>query len=130
MLRSLVLALSLVAGSGLVIHHARADTPAVEDTRFPIPKDAEAPEATKGGPRKPGKASGGGRISTYRVPRGRAAVLDETRAALKAQKWEILSDVASPSGNAQRIQAKRAGGVWKASFTGDKNETVIILTSP
>jgi hypothetical protein len=88
---------------------------------FPLPADAKAPEATKGG---------GGKIKTYSVPRGKAAVTEETRAALKTGKWAIVKDEPSPSGNATRIQAKKGGQLWKVSFTGDDKQTVIILTSP
>jgi hypothetical protein len=88
---------------------------------FPLPADAQAPQATKGG---------GGRIRTYSVPRGKAAVTAETRAALKSGKWEIVKDEPSPSGNATRIQAKKGGKLWKVSFTGDDKQTVIILTVP
>ena len=123
MLRSLAFALSLVAASAIVPAIARADAPAETRVSFPLPADAKSPEAapTKGG---------GGRIKTYSVPRGRAAVTDETRAALKKGKWEIVKDEPSPSGNATRIQAKQAGQLWKVSFTGDDKQTVIILTSP
>jgi hypothetical protein len=121
MLRSLVFALSLVAASAIAPHLARAEAPVAERAIFPIPADAKAPEATKGG---------GGKIRTYNVPRGKAAVTDETRAALKSGKWEIVKDEASPSGNATRIQAKKAGQLWKVSFTGDDKDTVIILTVP
>lgn len=121
MLRSLVFALAAVAASTLA--PARADTPAAEaEVRFPLPKDATSqPDYRKGG---------GGRIATYDVPRGKVAVTDEVRAALKEGKWEILKDEPSPSGNATRIQAKKGGKVWKVSFTGDKDRTTIIVTLP
>jgi hypothetical protein len=123
MLRSLAFAfaLSLVAASAIVPAVARADAPVAVSVRFPLPADAEAPQPTKGG---------GGKIQTYTVARGRAAVTDETRAALKKGKWEIVKDEPSPSGNATRIQAKQGGQLWKVSFTGDDKQTVIILTSP
>jgi hypothetical protein len=88
---------------------------------FPLPTDAEAPAPTKGSE---------GRITTYRVPRGRDAVVTECRAALKSGGWEITKDEPSPSGNALRLTVKKNGAIWKASFTGDASRTVIILTSP
>ncbi len=121
MVRSLAFALSLVAGSAIVPAIARAEAPAEARVSFPLPADVQAPKATKGG---------GGKIQTYSVPRGKAAVTAEARAALKTGKWEIVKDEPSPSGNATRIQAKKAGQMWKVSFTGDDKQTVIILTSP
>ena len=121
MLRALAVAFSLVAAPAIVLAE-RAEPPAeTAAVSFPLPKDARAPEAAKGG---------GGRINTYSVPRGRAPVTAEVRAALKKDKWEIVADEPSPSGNATRIQAKKAGQLWKASFTGDDTRTVIILTRP
>lgn len=121
MVRSLAFALSLVAASAIVPAIARAEAPARAKVSFPLPADAETPRVTKGG---------GGKIQTYTVPRGKAAVTAQTRAALKSGKWEIVKDEPSPSGNATRIQAKQAGQLWKVSFTGDDKQTVIILTSP
>ena len=121
MLRSLAFALSLVAASVIVPAIARAEAPIQANLSFPLPADAKAPAPTKGG---------GGKIHTYSVPRGKAAVTDQTRAALKRGKWEIVKDEPSPSGNATRIQAKQGGRLWKVSFTGDDKQTVIILTSP
>lgn len=121
MVRSLVLALSLFAAPAIAPVLARAEAPVTAAATFPIPADAKAPEQTKGG---------GGKIRTYSVPRGKAVVTEEARAALKKGKWEIVKDEASPSGNATRIQAKQAGRLWKASFTGDDKECVIILTVP
>lgn len=121
MLRSLAFALSLVAAQATAPATARAEAPVTESVRFPLPADAQAPQATKGG---------GGKIQTYNVPRGKAAVTDEARAALKSAKWEIVKDEPSPSGNATRIQAKKGGQLWKVSFTGDDKRTVIILTVP
>lgn len=121
MVRSLVLALSLLATAATVPSLARAEAPAVADPTFPLPADAKAPAAVKGG---------GGKIRTYSVDRGKDAVTDEVRAALKKAKWEIVKDEPSPSGNATRIQAKQAGKLFKVSFTGDAKRTVIILTVP
>ena len=121
MLRALALALSLVAASTIAPATARAEAPAVADPVFPLPADAKAPQMAKGG---------GGRIQTYSVSRARTVVTDEVRAALKKGKWQIVKDEPSPSGNATRIQAKKAGKLWKVSFTGDTQQTVIILTSP
>ncbi len=121
MVRSFVFALSLVAAPAIAPSVARAEAPATQPAVFPIPADAATPAPTKGG---------GGKIQTYNVPRGKTAVTDETRAALKSGKWEIVKDEPSPSGNATRIQAKQAGKLWKVSFTGDDKRTVIILTSP
>lgn len=120
MLRALVLAVALI--TPLLPTAARAEAPVVAaDPVFPLPKDAAAPAAVKGG---------GGKIQTFNVPRGRTVVTDELRAALKAQKWEIVKDEPSPSGNATRIQAKKAGKLWRVSLTGDTSRTVIILTLP
>ncbi|MEO7095161.1 MAG: hypothetical protein ABI175_18010 [Polyangiales bacterium] len=121
MLRSLAFALSLVAASAIAPGVARAEAPVEARATFPLPADAKAPAPTKGG---------GGKINTYNVPRGKAVVTDETRAALKSGKWEIVKDEPSPSGNATRIQAKKGGLLWKVSFTGDDKQTVIILTVP
>jgi hypothetical protein len=121
MLRSLAFALSLVAAPAIVPATARADAPVTDSATFPLPADAQAPAPTKGG---------GGKINTYSVPRGKTAVTEEARAALKSGKWEIVKDEPSPSGNATRIQAKKGGKLWKASYTGDDKRTVIILTSP
>lgn len=120
MLRALVLAVALI--TPLVPAPVRAEAPVAEaEPSFPLPKDAAAPAAVKGG---------GGKIQTFNVPRGRVAVTDELRAALKAQKWDIVKDEPSPSGNATRIQAKKAGKLWRVSLTGDASRTVIILTLP
>ncbi|MBL0214855.1 MAG: hypothetical protein IPQ07_13350 [Myxococcales bacterium] len=121
MLRSLALALSLLTAAAAIPSIAYAEAPAVAEPTFPLPADAKAPEAVKGG---------GGKIRTYSVERGKAVVTDEVRAALKAGKWEIVKDEPSPSGNATRIQAKKAGALFKVSFTGDAKRTVIILTVP
>jgi len=120
MLRSLAFALLLVGSSVPAAVHAEAPV-AAESAAFPLPADAAAPQATKGGD---------GKIKTYNVPRGKTAVTEETRAALAKGKWEIVKDEPSPSGNATRIQAKKGGQLWKASFTGDDKRTVIILTVP
>lgn len=121
MLRSLMFALSLIAAPAMVSLVARAEAPLAGSATYPLPADAEAPQPTKGG---------GQKIRTYNVPRGKTVVTDEARAALRSGKWEIVKDEPSPSGNATRIQAKRAGKLWKASYTGDDNRTVIILTVP
>jgi hypothetical protein len=121
MLRALAVALSLVVVVPVAAYADRAEPPAEVAVVFPLPKDAQAPAPTKGG---------GGRIDTYSVPRGRAVVTAEVRASLKKGKWEIVKDEPSPSGNATRIQAKKAGQLWKVSFTGDADRTVIILTRP
>ena len=122
MLRALVLSVALITPLAPAVVYAEAPAaPAEAEPVFPLPKDAKAPEAVKGG---------GGKIRTYNVPRGKAAVADELRAALKAGAWEIVKDEASPSGNATRIQAKKAGKVWRASVTGDTARSVIILTVP
>lgn len=120
MLRALV-ALSLIVIPATVVADRVQPPAATESVSFPLPKDARAPEAVKGG---------GGKIGTYDVPRGRDAVTAEVRASLKKDKWEIVKDEPSPSGNATRIQAKKGGQLWKVSFTGDATRTVIILTRP
>ncbi len=122
MLRALAVALSLLVMSVTTGFADRAEPPAeTEAVSFPLPKDAKAPEMAKGG---------GGKIGTYSVPRGREVVTTEVRASLKKDKWEIVKDEPSPSGNATRIQAKKGGQLWKVSFTGDATRTVIILTRP
>jgi hypothetical protein len=126
MLRSLALALSVLAASVIAASVvapslAHADAGATEPVRFPMPKDAEPPQPTKGS---------GGKVETWTVPRGRTIVTEEVRAALKKEKWAIVKDEPSPSGNATRIQAKKGGQLYKASFTGDTSQTVIILTLP
>ncbi len=121
MLRSLALALSLLTATAALPGIAHAEAPVVAEPTFPLPADAQAPAPVKGG---------GGKIRTYSVNRGRIIVTDEVRAALKAGKWEIVKDEPSPSGNATRIQAKKAGTLFKVSFTGDAKRTVIILTGP
>lgn len=121
MLRAFMLALSFAGATMITAPLARAEAPAAVAATYPLPPDAKAPEVVKGG---------GGRIRTYKVPRGRAAVVTEARAALAAGKWQIVKDEASPSGSATRIQAKRGGALWKASYTGDDNATVIIVTAP
>ncbi len=122
MVRSVVLALSLLAPLALSPSVARAEAVAEVEVRFPLPSDAVAPSTTTKG--------GGGRIKTYTVARGRKVVTDEVRASLKKGKWQILKDEPSPSGNATRIQAKQAGKLYKVSFTGDDSRTAIILTEP
>lgn len=97
-----------------------AQKPAATAT-FPLPEGATGDTAVKGG---------GGRIRTYQVARGRDAVATETRAALKKGAWEITKDEPSPSGNAIRITAKKAGKEWVARFTGDAAKTTLILTAP
>lgn len=132
MLRALAISLSLlITGAAIVPAAARADAPAGEVT-FPLPADATRNEGFREGKPTADKISkgGDGRIVTYNVPRGRTAVTDEVRASLKKGKWEILKDEPSPSGNATRIQAKKGGKLFKVSFTGDKDRTVIILTLP
>jgi hypothetical protein len=121
MLRCLALALSLLAASVAAPTLAHADAGATEPVRFPMPKDAEPPQPTKGS---------GGKVETWTVPRGKAAVLVEVRAALKKEKWAIVKDEPSPSGGATRLQVKKGGKLYKASFTGDTARTVIILTFP
>lgn len=121
MLRSLVLATSLLAAPAALSTVAHAEAPAASSAVYPLPADAKAPAPAKGG---------GGKIATYSVPRGRTAVVTEAREALRTGKWEIVKDEPSPSGNAVRIQAKKAGALWKASYTGDDKATVIILTAP
>ncbi len=54
----------------------------------------------------------------------------EALASLASGKWEVVKDEPSPSGTATRIQARKSGKLWKASFTGDDKQTVIILTVP
>jgi len=98
-----------------------AEAPPASQASFPLPKDAAAPKAAKGG---------GGRIQTFSVPRGREAVVTEVRGLLQAGRWEITKDEPSPSGNAIRLTVKKSGRVWKASFTGDDQRTVLILTAP
>ena len=122
MLRALLLAVALITPLAPAVARAQAPAPPVAaDPVFPLPKDAKPPMAVKGG---------GGKIRTYEVPRGRAKVVEELRAALKAGTWEIQKDEQSPSGNATRIQAKKADKVWRASITGDDAKSVIILTVP
>jgi hypothetical protein len=103
---------------------------------FPLPKDAtrQTSENKKQPTKEPapskGDKSGASRIQIYDVPRARAEVVTEVRAALKKDGWEITKDEPSPSGNAVRLTIKRSGKVWKASFTGDDKRAVIILTVP
>ncbi len=122
MLRAVILAVSLTASVALAPAVAHAEAVPETEVRFPLPADAVAPPTTTKG--------GGGRIKTYIVERGRRLVTDEVRAALKKDRWEVLKDEPSPSGNATRIQAKKAGKLYKVSFTGGDARTAIILTAP
>jgi hypothetical protein len=102
---------------------------------FPLPKDATpqkaaASDKTSKKPSAPSKKTAPPRITVYDVPRGRDAVVAEVRAALKKDGWEITKDEPSPSGNAVRLTVKRSGKLWKASFTGDDQRAVLILTAP
>ena len=129
MLRSCALWISLAAAVAAVAPPsiARAEAPAPEPVAFPLPKDA-SPAAQ---PTAPGKTKApSARIQLWNVPRAKPVVTTEVRAALRSGKWEIVKDEPSPSGTATRIQAKKDGRLWKASFTGDATRTVIILTVP
>ncbi len=95
--------------------------PAASPATFPVPKDAGAPSAAPGGD---------GKIQLYKVPRGRDAVVAEVREALKTGGWTVTKDTASPSGNAIRLEVKKGEIVIMARFTGDANQTAIILTLP
>jgi len=127
-LRLLVVMVAFGVAAGPIVSVGEAAPPSppaesmpVVQESFPLPKDAAAPQAAKGG---------GGRIQTFSVPRGREAVVTEVRGLLKAGRWEIMKDEPSPSGNAIRLTVKKSGRVWKASFTGDATRTVLILTAP
>lgn len=104
-----------------------APVAAAPDAEFPLPKDAQAPAAVKGG---------GGKLATFQVPRGRDVVVGEVRKALEAGGWVITKDEAAPSGNAVRMVVRtggkggKGGKEWRASFTGDATRTVVILTRP
>ncbi len=127
MRRSLLAVLVAVAVPGPIVSVAAAETVvAKESATFPLPKDAVAQR----GDDKPSKKSPDTRIAIYDVARGRDAVVTEVRAALQAGAWEVVTDVASPSGNAVRLTVKKGGKTWKASVTGDDKQAVIIVTAP
>ena len=111
-----------LGGGGPIVSVAEAEVAVARaPDRFPLPKDAasQTDKMSK-------KASS--RITTYDVPRSRDAVVTEARAALKTGKWEVVKD--APSGNAVRLTVKKNGKTWKASFTGDDKQAVIIVTAP
>ena len=87
---------------------------------FPIPKDADA------GADAPG---GGGKITVYKVPRGRDPVIADVKAALAKGGWKIDDEQLSPKG-ALRMTVSKGGVVVKASILGDDNQTGIIVTAP
>ena len=126
---SLLLAL-LLAFSGTAIagpepvDSPKPKTPAKDEEKFPIPKDATGGEAAPGG---------GGKILMYKVPRGKMAVATETKEALTKAGWKITNDgTASPSGRSIRMEVtSKSGKLYKVSFTGvDDKESAIILTMP
>ncbi len=132
--------LAVVVAVGTIVSVAEAapevvpyeSVPAAESP-FPLPKDATRQQSDSKSTKQPpskGDKSGASRIQIYDVPRARAEVVTEVRAALKKDGWEITKDEPSPSGNAVRLTIKRSGKVWKASFTGDDKRAVIILTVP
>jgi len=112
------LALAIALACSVVSFDARADKAA---PTFPVPKDAGKPEAAPGGD---------GKILVYKVPRGRDAVFAETKEALKKDGWTITKDAGSPSGRALRIEVKKGDTLVKASFTGDADQTALIVTLP
>lgn len=143
--------LAVVVAVGTIVSVAQAAPEAIRyesvpaaEYPFPLPKDATRqnsdPKTTKQPSKEPddvptkqpskGDKTGASRIQIYDVPRPRAAVVTEVRAALKKDGWEITKDEPSPSGNAVRLTIKRSGKIWKASFTGDDKRAVIILTVP
>jgi len=89
--------------------------------QFPLPKDASAPDNAPGG---------GGKIQVYKVPRGRDAVVAETRKALADGGWTITNTSGEEHSRAIRLEVKKGDTVIKASFTGDATQTAIILTLP
>ena len=137
--------LALVVAVGTIVSVAQAapevdpyETVPAAEVAFPLPKDATRQNSegktTKPPSKEPspgkGDKTGASRIQLYDVPRARAEVVTEVRAALKKDGWEITKDEPSPSGNAVRLTVKRSGKIWKASFTGDDKRAVIILTVP
>jgi hypothetical protein len=124
MRRSLLAVVVAVATPGPIVSVAAAETVVAQETAtFPLPKDAVAQRGAS-------KKSPDTRIAIYDVARSRDAVVTEARGALKAGGWEVLKDEPSPSGNAVRLTVKKSGKTWKASFTGDDKQAVIIVTAP
>jgi hypothetical protein len=111
----------------LVIALALAFTSSVEvladkaAPTFPIPKDASKPDDAPGG---------GGKIQVYKVPRGRDVVFAEVKKQLDKDGWTFVKGGDSPSGRAIRIEVKKGDTTIKASFTGDADQTAIIVTLP
>jgi hypothetical protein len=115
-----------VLGSGPIVSVAEAEVAvAKESATFPLPKDAIAQRGDKTSKKSPDT-----RIAVYDVPRSRDAVVSEARAALATGKWVIVKDEASPSGSSVRLTIRKEGRTWKASFTGDDKQSVIIVTAP
>ena len=109
-----------VLSMGPIVSVVAAETQPAD--RFPLPADAvmQRAESKK-------KASGDGRITIYDVPRSRAAVVAETRTALKSGSWQVVKDEGTTT---VRMTVKKANATWKASITGDATRAVIVLTAP
>jgi hypothetical protein len=123
-MRSLLLALALCSSPAL------ADVQPVDAPAKPAPKathDFPVPKDAAGGDSQPG---GGGKILMYKIPRGRDAVVTETKEALTKGGWKIDKETKSPSGNAVRLEVTKGGKLYKASFTGDASQAALILTLP
>lgn len=119
-----------VLGGGPIVSVAKAEvTVAPASDRFPLPVDAVAQQQQGKEPSKTSKSSDN-RIRIYDVPRSREAVVTEARAALKTGKWQIVKDEPSAPGKPARLTVKKNGKTWRASFTGDDQQAVIIVTAP
>ncbi len=119
----------LSSGPNVSVVAAESQPAPILADRFPLPSDAVIQRsASKDGSSKKA-ASGDRRITVYEVPRGRHAVVAETRATLKTRNWQIVKDDSS-AGSAVRLTVKKDGATWKASFTGDDTRAVIVVIAP
>jgi len=87
---------------------------------FPLPLDADDGAAVP---------EGGGRITVFKVPRGKVAVADELKAMLATAGWTIDAEEVSPRG-AIRLDVSKDGRVFKARLTGDDSQAALIITAP
>jgi len=87
---------------------------------FPLPLDADEGTAVP---------EGGGKITVYKVPRGKTVIADELKANVIADGWTIDAEEVSPRG-AIRLDISKDGKSFKARMTGDDTQTALILTVP
>jgi hypothetical protein len=87
---------------------------------FPLPLDAD-----DGTP----VPEGGGKLTVFKVPRGKTVVADELKATVIADGWTIDAEEVSPRG-AIRLDISKDGKSFKARMTGDDTQTALILTVP